>query len=161
MSEENSVLVDREGAVTIISINRPHRRNAVDAPGDDVLPDISCLVCRPKMVHRRDYLRAHDGHGTRVQRRALCRRRNDGCDHRQLRLVCRRILVEGDCAADEIAIWEGGANGNNWSPSANRRMSRRDSSDGQMIRAKSFDARAPWFLYSTAAQRRFGVWRSW
>ena len=30
MSEENSVLVDREGAVTIISINRPHCRNAVD-----------------------------------------------------------------------------------------------------------------------------------
>lgn len=30
MSEENSVLVDREGAVTIISINRPHVRNAVD-----------------------------------------------------------------------------------------------------------------------------------
>ena len=30
MAEENSVLVDREGAVTIISINRPHCRNAVD-----------------------------------------------------------------------------------------------------------------------------------
>jgi enoyl-CoA hydratase len=30
MSEENSVLVDREGAVTIISINRPQVRNAVD-----------------------------------------------------------------------------------------------------------------------------------
>lgn len=30
MSEENSVLVDREGMVTIISINRPHCRNAVD-----------------------------------------------------------------------------------------------------------------------------------
>jgi enoyl-CoA hydratase len=30
MSEENSVLVDREGAVTVISINRPHCRNAVD-----------------------------------------------------------------------------------------------------------------------------------
>src|SRR5919205_2726207 len=30
MSAENSVLVDREGAVTIISINRPHCRNAVD-----------------------------------------------------------------------------------------------------------------------------------
>jgi len=30
MSEADSVLVDREGAVTIISINRPHRRNAVD-----------------------------------------------------------------------------------------------------------------------------------
>ena len=30
MSEENSVLVDREGPVTIISINRPHCRNAVD-----------------------------------------------------------------------------------------------------------------------------------
>src|SRR6059058_4812630 len=30
MSEENSVLVDREGAVTIVSINRPHCRNAVD-----------------------------------------------------------------------------------------------------------------------------------
>ncbi|HEY0850557.1 MAG TPA: enoyl-CoA hydratase-related protein, partial [Bradyrhizobium sp.] len=30
MSEENSVLVDREGAVTIISINRSHCRNAVD-----------------------------------------------------------------------------------------------------------------------------------
>ena len=31
MSEENSVLVDREGAVTVISINRPHCRNAVAA----------------------------------------------------------------------------------------------------------------------------------
>src|SRR5438093_13020423 len=30
MSEENSVLIDREGPVTIISINRPHCRNAVD-----------------------------------------------------------------------------------------------------------------------------------
>src|SRR5688572_23657514 len=30
MTEENSVLVDREGPVTIISINRPHCRNAVD-----------------------------------------------------------------------------------------------------------------------------------
>src|ERR1700752_638756 len=30
MSEQNSVLVDREGAVTIISINRPHVCNAVD-----------------------------------------------------------------------------------------------------------------------------------
>jgi len=30
MAEENSVLVDREGAVTIITINRPERRNAVD-----------------------------------------------------------------------------------------------------------------------------------
>ena len=30
MSEDDSVLVDREGAVTIISINRPHCRNAVD-----------------------------------------------------------------------------------------------------------------------------------
>jgi enoyl-CoA hydratase len=30
MAEENSVLVDREGPVTIISINRPHCRNAVD-----------------------------------------------------------------------------------------------------------------------------------
>jgi len=30
MAEEDSVLVDREGAVTIISINRPERRNAVD-----------------------------------------------------------------------------------------------------------------------------------
>ena len=30
MSEEQAVLVDREGAVTIISINRPDRRNAVD-----------------------------------------------------------------------------------------------------------------------------------
>ena len=30
MTETDSVLVDREGAVTIISINRPHCRNAVD-----------------------------------------------------------------------------------------------------------------------------------
>src|SRR5215211_2654672 len=30
MTEANSVLVDREGPVTIISINRPHCRNAVD-----------------------------------------------------------------------------------------------------------------------------------
>src|SRR4029453_5044291 len=30
MFKENSVLIDREGAVTIISINRPHCRNAVD-----------------------------------------------------------------------------------------------------------------------------------
>ena len=30
MSEQNSVLVDREGPVTIVSINRPHCRNAVD-----------------------------------------------------------------------------------------------------------------------------------
>ncbi len=32
MSEDNSVLVDREGAVTIVTINRPQVRNAVDAP---------------------------------------------------------------------------------------------------------------------------------
>ena len=30
MTEANSVLVDREGPVTIIAINRPHCRNAVD-----------------------------------------------------------------------------------------------------------------------------------
>jgi enoyl-CoA hydratase len=30
MSEENSVLVERDGPVTIVSINRPHCRNAVD-----------------------------------------------------------------------------------------------------------------------------------
>lgn len=30
MSETDSVLVDRDGAITIISINRPHCRNAVD-----------------------------------------------------------------------------------------------------------------------------------
>ena len=30
MTETNSVLIDREGPVTIISINRPHCRNAVD-----------------------------------------------------------------------------------------------------------------------------------
>src|SRR4051794_129066 len=30
MTEANTVLVDREGPVTIISINRPHCRNAVD-----------------------------------------------------------------------------------------------------------------------------------
>src|SRR4051794_41910333 len=30
MSEENSVLVERDGPITIVSINRPHCRNAVD-----------------------------------------------------------------------------------------------------------------------------------
>src|SRR5882757_3434368 len=30
MSEEKSVLVERDGPVTIVSINRPHCRNAVD-----------------------------------------------------------------------------------------------------------------------------------
>ena len=30
MSDENSVLVEREGAVTVVTINRPHVRNAVD-----------------------------------------------------------------------------------------------------------------------------------
>src|SRR6185295_15044041 len=30
MSEPNSVLVERDGPVTIVSINRPHCRNAVD-----------------------------------------------------------------------------------------------------------------------------------
>ena len=30
MTETDNVLVEREGPVTIVSINRPHRRNAVD-----------------------------------------------------------------------------------------------------------------------------------
>src|SRR5919198_5547164 len=30
MSDQNSVLVERDGPVTIVSINRPHCRNAVD-----------------------------------------------------------------------------------------------------------------------------------
>jgi hypothetical protein len=43
MAEENSVLVDREGAATILSINRPHCRNAVDgAAGLDRLAPASC-----------------------------------------------------------------------------------------------------------------------
>jgi enoyl-CoA hydratase len=30
MSETDSVLIERDGPVTIVSINRPHCRNAVD-----------------------------------------------------------------------------------------------------------------------------------
>ena len=30
MSEADTVLIEREGPVTIVTINRPHRRNAVD-----------------------------------------------------------------------------------------------------------------------------------
>src|SRR5499427_8275093 len=30
MSETDAVLIERDGPITIISINRPHRRNAVD-----------------------------------------------------------------------------------------------------------------------------------
>ena len=32
MTEADTVLVERDGPVTIVSINRPHCRNAVDGP---------------------------------------------------------------------------------------------------------------------------------
>ena len=43
MSDADTVLVERDGPVTIISINRPHNRNAVD--GDDAA---RCLMSERK-----------------------------------------------------------------------------------------------------------------
>ena len=46
MIEANSVLVERDGPITIVSINRPHCRNAVDgATAREAVRRVSCLRC--------------------------------------------------------------------------------------------------------------------
>ena len=62
MSEADTVLVERDGPITIVSINRPHCRNAVDGATARKLYDAflafdadataSVMVCSPRYCFR-------------------------------------------------------------------------------------------------------------
>ena len=53
MSDADTVLVERDGPVTIISINRPHNRNAVDGATArklyDAFLEIGRASCRERV----------------------------------------------------------------------------------------------------------------
>ncbi len=84
MTEPDAVLVERDGPVTIVSINRPHCRNAVDgATARKLLRYVSGLRCRRDGLgrgvhrHRRLFLRRRrpqGGGGGRSQQEARDRR---------------------------------------------------------------------------------------
>ena len=52
MTQENSVLVDREGAVTIVTINRPQVRNAVDGATAPLLTPAFRFLSNIRLRHR-------------------------------------------------------------------------------------------------------------